>query len=98
MQLLQSFAWRLESRLELRKAFTSEDESAGGKKSAKEAGEEAPILPRRNLCRQRGTNPLQFVPNVLQFDGVDIKNGVKYVPRRFLCIHELTCLHILPNG
>ena len=63
---------------------------------AEEAGEEAPIGPW--LCRQRGTNPVQFVLNILQSDRVDPKNNVKYTPGGVLRIHELTCPHLPPNG
>ena len=59
--------------------FTIVDESAEEKKS-REGREEAPMWPWCRLCRQRGTNPVQFVLNILQIDGVDGKNGVKYTP------------------
>ena len=43
-------------------------------------------------------NPVQCVLNILQFYGVEAKNGVKYSPGGVMRILELTYLNLPPNG
>ena len=46
-----------------------------------------------------GRNPVQFVQNILQFDGVgETKNGIKYTLGGVMRISELTYLHLPPDG
>ena len=45
-----------------------------------------------------GRNSGHFIQNILQFDGVETKNGVKYNLGRAMRISELTYLHLPPNG
>ena len=45
-----------------------------------------------------GRNPVQFVLNILQFDGVETKNGVKYTLGGVMRISTLIYRHLPPNG
>ena len=69
--------------------FWSEDSYTIGQGVLKEGKEEAVIC---------GRNPDQFVLNILQFDGVETKNGVKYTPGGVMRISTWTYLHLPPNG